>query len=383
MADQTTLSIGLAVVLPADGLDDLIAALRTKGRRVVGPVVRDGVIVIDDIESAASLPIGCTDRQEGGSYRLAEREDAAYFGYAVGPHSWKNELLPSVLRLWRAVRDGRGTPLIQADDVETPPTAFLGVRPCDLRAIQVQDRVLREGRYVDSDYATRRSNAFIVAVNCGEPGATCFCVSMGSGPAADSGFDLALTEILDGEHRFLVRVGSDAGADVLEGLRWREATDEDRRAAADVTERAAEHMGRELDTEGIKELLYRNLEHPRWDQVADRCLTCGNCTMVCPTCFCTSIEDSNDLAGLATERVRKWDSCFSVDYAYVHGGSIRPSARARYRQWLTHKLATWHDQFGSSGCVGCGRCITWCPVAIDLTEEVAAIRASSEGGHDA
>jgi Fe-S-cluster-containing hydrogenase component 2 len=135
-----------------------------------------------------------------------------------------------------------------------------------------------------------------------------------------------------------------------------------------------------MDVTGLPELLARNLEHPRWDDVASRCLACANCTMACPTCFCSTVEDTTDLTGDHAERWRSWDSCFTMDFSHVHGGSVRTSTRARYRQWLTHKLSTWHAQFGTSGCVGCGRCITWCPVAIDLTQEVAAIRGS-EGSH--
>ena len=225
---------------------------------------------------------------------------------------------------------------------------------------------------------------FVVAVQCGQAGGTCFCVSMNTGPVADGGFDLALTEVIDGgEHYFAVEVGSERGAEVLTDVPHREALDTDRNAAAAVHARTAASMGRELDTTGIKELLYRNYEHPRWDEVADRCLTCGNCTMVCPTCFCSAVEDETDLSGEEAERWRVWDTCFSVDYSHIHGGSIRPSGRSRYRQWMTHKLGTWHDQFGSSGCVGCGRCITWCPVGIDITEEVAAIRATDGAGADA
>jgi Fe-S-cluster-containing hydrogenase component 2 len=129
-----------------------------------------------------------------------------------------------------------------------------------------------------------------------------------------------------------------------------------------------------LDTVDIKDLLYRNLEHPRWDEVAARCLSCANCTMVCPTCFCTTVEDTSDLAGRETTHQRRWDSCFTTDFSYISGGSIRQSGKARYRQWMTHKLASWIDQFGTSGCVGCGRCITWCPVSIDITEEASVIR---------
>src|SRR6185295_19043097 len=137
--------------------------------------------------------------------------------------------------------------------------------------------------------------------------------------------------------------------------------------------------GRRMDTADIKELLYRNQEHPRWDDVADRCLGCANCTLACPTCFCGSVEDVSDLSGDTAERWRRWDSCFTLDHSYLHGGSVRASIRSRYRQWLTHKVASWIDQFGTSGCVGCGRCITWCPVGIDITEEVAAIRATDRG----
>ena len=132
-----------------------------------------------------------------------------------------------------------------------------------------------------------------------------------------------------------------------------------------------------LDTSDLPELLYKNLEHPRWDDVAERCLSCTNCTMVCPTCFCHSIEDVPDLDSQRSERVRLWDSCFNFDHAHTAGGNMRPDIRSRYRQWLTHKLASWIDQYGVSGCVGCGRCITWCPVAIDITEEVAAIRGGT------
>ncbi|MFD1692828.1 4Fe-4S dicluster domain-containing protein [Azotobacter chroococcum] len=251
------------------------------------------------------------------------------------------------------------------------------MRACDLHAIAIQDRVLCEGDYRDDAYARRRRGAFIVALNCSEAGDTCFCVSMGSGPKAAGAFDLALTELLDERrHEFLVEVGSAAGGEVLASLPQRAALDADRAAAAAVVERTAGRMGRQLDTAGLQALLQDNPEHPRWDEVAERCLSCANCTMVCPTCFCTTVEDHSDLAGGSAERVRLWDSCFTLDFSYIHGGSVRQTDKGRYRQWMTHKLSTWFDQFGSSGCVGCGRCITWCPVGIDITEEAAAIRAT-------
>jgi ferredoxin len=267
-------------------------------------------------------------------------------------------------------------PELEEQEPPARPLALLGARPCDLSAIAIQDRVLLEGRYVERDYAQRRAGVFVVAVNCGVPGGTCFCASMGTGPRATGGYDLGLTEVLAGGHRFLVEAGSEGGRRLLESLPTRPATAEDLAAARQVTDEAARRMGRRVEAAGLRDLLARNLEHPRYDDVAERCLTCGNCTLVCPTCFCTSVEDVNDLADGSAERWRSWDTCFSVDHSYIHGGSIRRSARARYRQWLTHKFGTWIDQFGTSGCVGCGRCITWCPVGIDVTEELAAIRAT-------
>jgi ferredoxin len=231
--------------------------------------------------------------------------------------------------------------------------------------------------YTDPGYGQRRSNICIVAVNCGEAGATCFCASMGTGPQANTGFDLALTEVLDADrHYFVVDVGTPLGTDILANVPHTTASDAEKLAAERRVAEAASEMGRTLDTTNIHDLLMTNLEHSRWEDVANRCLSCSNCTMVCPTCFCSTVEDVTDLAGEQAERVRRWDSCFTGDFSYIYGGSIRNSTKSRYRQWMTHKLATWIDQFGVSGCVGCGRCITWCPVGIDITEEVRAIRDS-------
>lgn len=230
------------------------------------------------------------------------------------------------------------------------------------------------GEHPDPRYAARRGDVFVVAVSCIRAGGTCFCASMDAGPRATRGFDLALTELVgEGEHVFLVEAGSEAGAAVARELPVRPASPEQIARAAVVSERTAASMGRALDTAGLKERLQQHLEHPRWDEVAARCLACANCTLVCPTCFCTDVEDTTDLSGETAERTKRWDSCFTMGFSHVHGGSVRTSIKARYRQWLTHKLAGWHDQFGTSGCVGCGRCITWCPVGIDITEEAAAV----------
>jgi ferredoxin len=229
----------------------------------------------------------------------------------------------------------------------------------------------------DADYAAARAATFIVAVACGSPAETCFCTSMGTGPAPGEGYDLALTEVLDGEHRFVVTVGSERGAEVVEQVTHRAAERDDDEAAQAVVDEAARVIDRHLDTVGLPALLDEEVEHPLWEDVAQRCLACGNCTAVCPTCFCTSVDDVSDLTGQQAERWRVWDSCFTAGFSYVHGGPVRSSTASRYRQWMTHKLGTWHAQFDTSGCVGCGRCLTWCPVGIDITTEAAALRSTA------
>ena len=348
----------------------LIDVLTGRGFEVIGPVARDGAIVLDRVERLDDLPVGWTDDQEAGQYRLTRGDGDALFGFTVGPHSWKKYLFPPEVRLWSADREN-GLVRIASQPAPGRPFAFLGVRACDLAAIGVQDRVFIHDQYSDPVYTRRRDGAFVVAVHCGRSAATCFCTSMETGPAARDGYDQALTELGD---QFLVQVGSDAGAEVLAELSSRPASDEIRQRALDVIEAAAAQQTRQMDTQGIRELLYGAFEHARWDQVAERCLTCGNCTMVCPTCFCATVADTTDVTGDHAERWRTWDSCFTMAHSYIHGGSVRASGASRYRQWLTHKLGTWIDQFGTSGCVGCGRCITWCPVGIDITEEVQALR---------
>lgn len=364
------------VVIDVSHLGQLFEALGRRGYRVIGPTVRDGAIVYDTLESPSDLPEGWTNEQEAGVYRLKPRQDDALFGYTVGPYSWKKFLYPPVIRLWKARRTDTHFKVID-EPQEPEKLALIGVRSCELSAIAIQDRVLIDGPYTEPTYKSRRENIFIVAVNCGQAGGTCFCASMGTGPKVTSSYDLVMTEVLEAEgkrHYFVVEAGTDAGIAVLSEVESKPAAAEEKAEAERIVERTAEHMGRTLNTKGIVELFQRNYENPYWDQVANRCLTCANCTMVCPTCFCMTVEDTTDLGGEQAERWRKWDSCFTTDFSYIHGGSVRTTPKSRYRQWITHKLSTWADQFGTLGCVGCGRCITWCPAAIDITEEAAAIR---------
>jgi len=373
--------IGDTLVIDRAGLAELIENLRAGVARTMGPVVRDGAIVPGEISGVADLPTGYHDEQAPGSYRLSRDDEDEVFGWAVGPGSWKAELFPPKQVVWRATfEDGRFVPT--EPPLDESVLAIFGARPCELAALVVLDRVLCDDK-VDPRYAARRRRLFVVVVECGSPASTCFCTSMGTGPGIEAGADLAVTELLHlGSAQYLIRVGTLGGADAMAGIEHRSATDEDWEARRNVLAASTDKIHRILDTNGLPELLERNLEDPRWDEVAERCLSCGNCTSVCPTCFCSDVSDVSDLTG-GLERRKEWSSCFNLDHSYLHGGAVRPAIRSRYRQWLTHKLGTWWDQFGTSGCIGCGRCIAWCPVGIDLTEEAAAIRQAdqaSQGG---
>jgi ferredoxin len=354
----------------------LFEALADAGYTIVAPTIGDHAIRYGLVSSVEDLPIGWTAEQDAGTYRLRRRDDQALFGYAVGQQSWKQYLYPPRTTLFRVKRDNGSLEFV-TDDVPAVRYAFVGVRACELAAIEIQDRVFL-GPRPDRTYHTLRRDLFTVGVNCTVAGGTCFCVSMGTGPQCTAGYDLVLTEVVAPDrHEFVFESGSEAGERVLAELPGRPVEPADLEAVDRIVADTAAHMGRAMDTDGIETLLPANPEHPRWDEVASRCLACTNCTLVCPTCFCSTTEDSVTLDGAEATRARRWDSCFTLDFSSLHGVPVRHTTRARYRQWLTHKLATWHDQFGTSGCVGCGRCITWCPVGIDITEEVAAIRATA------
>jgi sulfhydrogenase subunit beta (sulfur reductase) len=355
--------------LDHQGFGRLLTSLAESGYELIGPTVRDGAIVLERIGGADELPQGVGEEQGPGTYRLTRRDDDRFFGWAHGPDSAKRYLFPAreVIERMRRARDVIST--VEAES-ESRPLAFVGLRSCDLHAIAIQDRVFMES---DPAYRRRRESAVFVGVNCAEPAATCFCASMGTGPRCTAGFDLALTELGGG---FAVEVGTEKGEELLGKVQTREATEVEIGSVDEIERSAIAGMGRQMEEWDMPALLYRNRMNPRWKDVAARCLACGNCTSVCPTCFCHDIVDGVSLTGGEATRTREWASCFSEEFSWAAGVVMRHSREARYRQWLTHKFASWIDQFGTSGCVGCGRCITWCPVGIDVTEEVAAIRAT-------
>ncbi len=358
--------------VPRAGFQALLDVLHQAGYRCVGPRVRDGAIVYDRLDKIADLPEGIRDRQGPGRYRLETSESPRYFGWAVGPQALKPFLFSPHEPLWRSERAARGEIRFSEIKPTAELLAVIGVRACDLAALRLQDQHFR----TDACYGARRKNLFIIAVHCTHPADTCFCASTGDGPRATHGYDLALSELDDG---YLVQSGSDKGSAIAAMLPLMPATDAQRQTADREVQEAAQRQTRRLPSRHLRDVLFANLEHPRWENVAERCLSCGNCTSVCPTCFCHSETDETALDGGHSVHARQWDSCFTQGHSYIHGMTIRADTRTRYRQWLTHKLGSWHDQYGRSGCVGCGRCIAWCPVGIDITEETGAVCAG--GGH--
>jgi len=356
-------------VLSVAHLQRLLDVLSVRGYRIVGPIVRDGSVVWETVRLVSDLPIGWRDQQEPGRYRLEQTGSPSVFGVVHGPQSLKPFVFSPrepLLQIERSKDGFAARPTLPQPE----KIAVIGARACDLAGLAIQDRIFLRDAYRDPYYAARREGLFVIAVNCTRALATCFCASTETGPRAKYGFDLALTEVDD---KLLIEAGSEAGCDVLSSLQLSPTSDELVNGAATRIDDCARSQVRRLDHSGMPQAFYDAHEHPRWDEVASRCLACTNCTMVCPTCFCHTVEDTPDLSHQQTAHTRLWDSCFTQEHGYIHGKNIRPTIKDRYRLWLTHKLASWIDQFGMSGCVGCGRCITWCPVGIDLTEEVPAL----------
>ncbi len=351
-------------------LPALLDSLRAAGYRCIGPQLKEGAVVYAELDTVEQLPRGVHDQQSPGEYRTQASEDERYFAWANGPQAIKPWLFAPRESLWRVARDEHGRLRFRETSPQVTPLAVIGARACDLAALRLQDQHFLHGAHPDPYYQARRESLFIVAVQCSHPAATCFCASTGDGPRAERDFDLALSELDAG---YVVETGSQRGASVLAALPLAAATAAQRDAARQQSERAARLQTRALPGRNLRDVLFANLEHPRWDEVAARCLSCGNCTSVCPTCFCHAESEQPALDGAHSEHVREWDSCFTQGHSYIHGLTIRAETRTRYRQWLTHKLGSWHEQYGRSGCVGCGRCVTWCPVGIDITEEASAI----------
>lgn len=361
---------------------ELLLLVKSDGYKLLGPTIHNEVIIYDELRSAKDLPIGWMDEQDPGRYRLKRRSDQAYFGYNLGPHSWKKYLFPPKEKIFSARKQENGMVVFQETIPSIEKMAFIGIRACEIQAIFIQDKVFSHKLAIHPQYKQRRENLFLMAVNCTRSVNTCFCVSMETGPEAKEGYDLALTEVVnEKEHYFIVDVRSDKGRSFSDQLSLEPIDEVQSQRATELIEKNRLHMVRQVDNGNVHKMLMKSWDARRWDNVAKRCINCANCTMVCPTCFCSETEDKVSLDGSHVDRWQSWDSCFNLSHSHIHGGSVRESSKSRYRQWLTHKFGTWWDQFGTSGCVGCGRCIAWCPVGIDVTEELKELKEEVDGNN--
>lgn len=359
--------------LPYTKLDDLFTWLRKQGYKCIGPQLQNGAIVFDELQDAKQLPWGVRDIQQPGQYRIEKTDQQEAFAWANGPQAIKPLLFKPKESLWRVEKDKQGKLFFKPVDPEIEPIALIGARSCDLAGMAVQDKTFIQDSYQDQRYQKQREKLLIIAVNCSYSGGNCFCVSTNTGPKAAAGFDLALTEIQQG---FVVEVGSENGKEIIKALNCEMATEDAIYHAQNNLERASQMQSKKMPKNNgreLRDILMNNLDHERWDDVASRCLSCGNCTLVCPTCFCHHETETVAIEGTDSVHQREWDSCFSTGHSYANHKTIRDDTKSQYKQWLTHKLGTWWDQFDTSGCIGCGRCITWCPVGIDITEEMSAI----------
>ncbi len=305
--------------LPRERLDAFLAALAADGRRVVGPVVRDGAIVMADVESADALPIGLTIVSTPGRVSLKALADGPgqrrAFQYAVSGDGIKRSTFPSRVDALSTEIEPDGTVRVRIQaPLDDPPVAILGARACDLAGLAVHDQVLAGGPVVDPDYAARRAGLLVVAVECAVATSTCFCTAVGTGPEVSTGADLILNELDDG---YVVRAPTSAGEQIIASLALEPA--HPTATAAATAEVAATRASMQADAipAHARDVLLANLTHPRWDEIAERCVSCANCTLVCPTCFCTGVSITSDMEGRASTSARMWDSCFTDGFAQV------------------------------------------------------------------
>lgn len=375
--------------LPKASLQTLYDVLQAHGYKVVGPQVEDSAIVFKEQKQSQSLPWGWQEETSPGTYSLQHKsaksksKQQSAFAWNTGPQGIKPWLFKPEQEIWRAVETEDGLRFRQSEQ-HIEPIAFIGLRACDLAALNIQDKHFVQGAYADPFYTGQRQQLLLIAVNCQRSTETCFCVSTGDGPEVRYGYDILLDELDEG---YLIDAKSAQGEQIIDELGISDAEHLQLQQQSQIQK--ASKQQRKMPSATALQALINKLDDKRWQQIAERCLACGNCTSVCPTCFCSKQEsqsyliekdplqenpESNDKNPVSSQ-VRLWDSCFSEKHSYIHGKTIRTEISQQYRQWLIHKLLTWQSQYGRTGCVGCGRCISWCPVGIDLVEEASALLA--------
>jgi sulfhydrogenase subunit beta (sulfur reductase) len=271
----------------------------------------------------------------------------------------------------KSADDAAATQLTLDGQLDARPRLVFGARPCDARAFVLTDQVFTGGPVVDGCYQARRENTLFGTLVCREGDSACFCSSVGGGPADTVGSDLRLIPVEGG---MVVEALADRGATLLEGLGTPVTAIIDEAASRVVAEVSALHIG-DLDTDGsVAAIKSRFEDMDYWREVAERCLGCGVCTFVCPTCYCFTITD--EMKDLSGDRLRSWDSCMFCQYSLeASGHNPRPTKMERYRNRVGHKFSYFPEKYdGKFSCTGCGRCVRSCPVSIDIRKAVAGMK---------
>ena len=247
---------------------------------------------------------------------------------------------------------------------------LLGARPCDLQAISILDPVFMGKEYTDVYYLKKRETTLIIGFACDQPRSTCFCSSVGGGPFIRTGSDLFFIDLGDA---YLIEFITKKGGALRDNRLLKEADAKDLSLAHGIEKKAREKLNSYLPVEGIEKSLDRIMEGPFWDRIHEKCIGCGVCTFLCPTCHCFDIAD--EAVNNKGRRVRNWDSCLFPLYSLeTSGHNPRPTGRERTRQRLMHKFNYYPKNFGRIACVGCGRCIAYCPVNFDIREAIEEIK---------
>lgn len=360
--------------LSRDNLHELLTLLQAVGYNCVGPSVTEGAIQYDKIQTVDALPQGYELDISPGHVRAIKKNHERYFAWPNGPSGIKPWLYKSRELLWKAQANENGF-VFSEPTIEADPIAYIGARACDLAALQLQDLHFMYSDFPDPYYSANRNALFIVGVNCSHAASTCFCASTDDGPEIFSGYDLLLDEFDEG---YQVRFGSEKGLKIFEQLSLTPVSLDNKAQAKSQLANVVASQERDMLHENMHANIFSNLDDKEWEKIAEKCLACGNCTSVCPSCFCHREVEVPALDGRSSTHFREWDSCFNQDHSYIHGLTVRDETRLRYRQWMSHKLGSWREQYGRSGCSGCGRCIAWCPVGIDFVAEANLISGDIE-----
>jgi ferredoxin len=296
-------------------------------------------------------------------------DDEPFFAYLNSKNAPKNIFFPHTETMMKYTRTPQGM-VFSSEVNEAGQSVLFGVRPCDAHSFVVLDKLFDQEKYKDQYYIAKRQNTTVITLACVKPPyATCFCTSVDGEPVSSEGADILLTDIGD---EYLVELVTEKGAKLAGYFGDTKADAPAEAKKAELAAKAKEAIKSKVPAHEVKPILDKNFDHPFWDTIHAKCLACGTCTYLCPTCHCFDISD--EVVGSDGIRLRSWDSCmFPLFTKETSGHNPRPSQKERWRQRTMHKFKYYIDMFNTIGCVGCGRCVMYCPVNLDIRKVVEDI----------